>query len=363
MVAEYTDHALAAALDSSHAFEGPEKLLEVWFFPEPTAQDLRAVPLELWAGVLDLVSCKILSVKKLPAVDAYLLSELSLFVFAHKLILKTCGTTTTLACLGRLFAEAQKAGLPGPDRVHGVFYSRRQFMFPSRQRHVHTLWLLEVKLLNDFFSDGRLYVVGNFSADHWHLYVGGAAHTPWAQDQTLEILMTQLDERKAAQFSQGRVVCGHGDGQAVMARVGLDAVFETPGQLPLPKLDTMDDDFAHDAFAFAPCGFSSNSVSGAGYYYTLHVTPEPGWLYASFETNYPFASGASVSEVLARVLGIFQPGRFQVTLVSAGPELDTAAELAECHRPLRKLGYEKLERASYDLKLDHTLLYLNFAKS
>lgn len=90
-------------LDSTNSFEGPEKLLEVWFCASPEAlpvssasAGLMAVPSDIWNEMLDLVNCKVLSVINSEHVDAYLLSESNVFVFPHKLILKTCGTTTLL---------------------------------------------------------------------------------------------------------------------------------------------------------------------------------------------------------------------------------------------------------------------------
>jgi S-adenosylmethionine decarboxylase len=80
-------------------FEGPEKLLEVWF--APSAEDsevsaastdasgctyrqgdakgggdyrgLRRVPREVWEEMLDIVKCKVLSVVEGEELDAYLL--------------------------------------------------------------------------------------------------------------------------------------------------------------------------------------------------------------------------------------------------------------------------------------------------
>ena len=106
-------------------FEGPEKLLELWFAPNveslPECQramvergtrlggriGLRRVPKSTWESMLDLVKCKVLSVETSPDVDAYLLSESSMFVYPHKLILKTCGTTTLLFGLDRLLRIAK----------------------------------------------------------------------------------------------------------------------------------------------------------------------------------------------------------------------------------------------------------------
>lgn len=427
----YVDHDLSANLDSTYAFEGPEKLLEVWFWPSASAipasvsnEGLRAIPLQKWVSILDLVSCKILSMKSSPDVDAYLLSELSLFVFPHKFILKTCGTTTTLAALNEIFDIAHDhCGVDGKpanicsEDVFKVFYSRRSFMFPDRQKHVHTSWKHETQLLNKHFVSGKLYVVGDFTLDdHWYLYMGGAGcqdpHSARScfSDQTFEILMTQLDPSKAAQFVTSRKPgpeslvesdsedhdLGHDNGLATMRTSGLDSVFRPSrrfAQMPSPLLsdnmELLDDetkesvnskfspiDFIHDAFSFSPCGFSSNSISSraGGYYYTLHVTPESGWSYASFETNYPFSTASSVGivDVLVRVLNIFKPGSFSMTLINEShPDLkpvlgvshhDSFAELASSDVVLAKLGYKKRERAIYDLKSEYNLLYMSFER-
>ena len=147
----YVDHELSANLDSTFAFEGPEKLLEIWFFQSENdipshcdSEGLRAIPLKKWQEILDLVSCKILSMKSSDYMDAYLLSESSLFVFPHKMILKTCGTTTTLACLDTLFATVEKYvtknGSFASKNVEKIFYSRRSFMVPEKHKHVHRDW-------------------------------------------------------------------------------------------------------------------------------------------------------------------------------------------------------------------------------
>lgn len=72
---------------TSGPFEGPEKLLEIWFAPTPPkvsdddgAHDvagartgLRTVPRAVWEDMLDIVKCKVLSVVVGREMDAYLL--------------------------------------------------------------------------------------------------------------------------------------------------------------------------------------------------------------------------------------------------------------------------------------------------
>ena len=70
--------------EPSGPFEGPEKLLEIWFAPSPAhlpdaadAKDgkigLRKVPRVVWEEMLDIVKCKILSAVEGTEMDAYLL--------------------------------------------------------------------------------------------------------------------------------------------------------------------------------------------------------------------------------------------------------------------------------------------------
>jgi S-adenosylmethionine decarboxylase len=65
-------------------FEGPEKLLEIWFAPSaahvPDAatapagrSGLRAVDRQIWEDMLDIVKCKVLSMVRGDEIDAYLL--------------------------------------------------------------------------------------------------------------------------------------------------------------------------------------------------------------------------------------------------------------------------------------------------
>ncbi|CCF35474.1 adenosylmethionine decarboxylase [Colletotrichum higginsianum] len=246
------NHDVAADLDSSNAFEGPEKLLEVWFAPGPESlpasaqpNGLKAVSADTWVTMLDMVNCKILSVLESESVDAYLLSESSLFVFPHKLILKTCGTTTLLLGLQRLLhIAAEHAGFPfhkaenatdvkAAATPYRVFYSRKNFLFPDRQQGPHRSWRSEVKYLDDLFEGGSAYMVGKMNGDHWYLYITSPSQTltpprtpeekeaalgespskiptgsvasfgsgiEERSDETLEILMTDLDPENAKQF-------------------------------------------------------------------------------------------------------------------------------------------------------------------
>lgn len=389
----YVDHALSANLDSSYAFEGPEKLLEIWLWEsenhipkEYSSEGLRSILLERWVEILDLVNCKILSMKSSKYMDAYLLSESSLFVFPHKIILKTCGTTTTLACLDKVFEVINEDyfknnfSFKSVD-AHQVFYSRRSFMFPDKQIHVHKDWKHEIYLLNKYFKDGKSYIVGDFNSDdHWYLYKAGNGSIGTGKDQTFEILMTELDPQCASQFVTTRKPgadslyesdnlegdLGHDLGFVTMKDTKLDSLFEPNNEEKFQHKETFD--FIHDAFSFSPCGFSSNSISSqnGGFYYTLHITPESGWSYASFETNYPFSSTSQVCvvDILVKILEIFKPGKFSTTLINddSSEFCENILKLRNCNGKLGKLGYEKRERVLYDLNNNYELLYLYFVK-
>lgn len=83
------------------------------------------------------------------------ISESSMFVYPHKIILKTCGTTTLLLAVSRLLEIAKN--YCGFEKVWRVFYSRKAFMFPERQIGPHRSWEDEVKFLDKYFGEFHLY--------------------------------------------------------------------------------------------------------------------------------------------------------------------------------------------------------------
>ncbi|KAB5595175.1 S-adenosylmethionine decarboxylase proenzyme [Ceratobasidium theobromae] len=394
-------------------FEGPEKLLEIWFAESAdavetigTEQDgrkgLRLVPRQVWEDMLDIVKCKVLSVIEGRETDAYLLSESSFFVSPHKLILKTCGTTLNLYGFPRILEIA--AEHCNMRTVHRCFYSRKSFMFPERQLGPHREWVTEVEYLDKLFkgrSDpglgtGAGYTVGKVNGDHWLLYVIGpedtgsdngslhenisapATSTPSSSppDYTIEILMTKLGAPARRPFFYSEAEEGatrptsHEQGAKTANELGIDAI--------LPEGST-----TLDSFAFEPCGYSANALvqHGAGEgYFTIHVTPEEGWSYASFECNVPFGSGLShdatpredgmptLLELIQRVTAIFQPGNLSITLfVSSEGEVEPGGvapiETAQrvFSRALGIKGYRRTDKINYEFG-GYDLAFASFEK-
>jgi len=154
-------------------------------------------------------------------------------------------------------------------------------------------------------------------------------------DQTLEILMHDLHPSSCSTFyypkNSDSTVSAQQLGLRVSAETGITALF------PLSSADHQTD---LDAFSFQPCGYSANVTMQTDRYATIHVTPEPDWSYASFETNMEFGSVGDgskldVKEVVQRLLTIFNPGKWTMTLfVSGGEEgVETTGEqgLAALH--------------------------------
>jgi len=312
-------------------FEGPEKLLEVWFVSAQEIKNstagktdgklldlktdeskgklfLRSVGRKRWEEVLKLVRCSILSDVNNGQFDAYLLSESSLFVWPQKVILKTCGTTTLLLALPSILEIAKEVGL---SVVGDVFYSRRNYFFQGKQLPPHSSFEDETKFLDGIF-EGSAYVLGKKNSDHWYLYLTDGdelidnseikegqvlptvnlsksiiSHEP---DFTLEVLMTDLDEEVMKQFYK-------------KSGITSKTITETSGIAGLFPHALVDD------YLFDPCGYSLNGLLGDGYF-TIHVTPQSTCSYVSFETNIQ----CDYPALMERILKVFKPQRFTATL-------------------------------------------------
>jgi len=166
-------------------------------------------------------------------------------------------------------------------------------------------------------------------------------------DFTLEILMTHLAPvvRRSFIFPEepGLSHAPFDRAREVSSNLGIVDLF--------PKhLTTL------DSYAFSPCGYSANALvkwgekygelassplgedhepgfGGEGYY-NIHVTPEDGWSYASFECNVPLSPVPApqshrmpdIGTLVRRVVGIFRPARLTLTLFISTADEEAEAE-------------------------------------
>lgn len=283
------------ALKNYHSFrfEGPEKKFELNYKPIPGNNvGLRALGSEDWQEILNYGHLLILSEKKNELFDSYLLSESSLFVYPYKVIIKTCGISSPLLCTEALKEVSKKVG----TEAESITFSRRSFICPLGQCYPHRSVEEELEFLNHYFPNGQSLSLGNPNSDHWFLY--SAKLTKEAlMDPTpsLEITMTgRMNPQALKTFWRDE----HNT-MSVAEKAGMAQL--TPGA-------------EIDEYSFTPCGFSYNGLLDRGFV-TVHVTPELPLCYISFETN---ISGLSYSQILDKLISIYQPQHFTVLILNNG---------------------------------------------
>ncbi|KAL7141202.1 hypothetical protein ABFS83_08G037600 [Erythranthe nasuta] len=332
---------------SAIGFEGYEKRLEISFsepgvFADPSGSGLRSLSKCQLDEILDPAQCTIVSSLKNDDVDSYVLSESSLFVYPYKIIVKTCGTTRLLLSIPPILKMADTLGLT----VSSVRYTRGSFIFPGAQPFPHRSFTEEVVVLDEHFTKlglvSKAYVMGGADEfEKWHVYSACAAmsSTEAGPVYTLEMCMTNLDQKKASVFFKNQ-----SSSAAVMTEVsGIRKI--------LPESDICD-------FDFEPCGYSMNAIEG-GAISTIHITPEDGFSYASFEAvGYEFERD-DLSQLVERVLDCFKPAKFSVSLHSSvsGEEVDTEFGALDIE------GYRCGERSFEELGDGGAMVYSSFTSN
>lgn len=282
-------------------FEGSEKRLEVDFRASSAATNelgLRCLTRAQLDELTSLAACTIVASRQNEYMDAYVLSESSLFVYPTKWVLKTCGTTKLLKCVPRLLELAAELGLL-PRRCK---YSRASFLFPERQPSPHTNFDEETEFLRATF--GSLgnecgYVLGcKFQPMQWHVYVAdadGIIYSGRKPTHSMEVCMTDLCEKAAKQFFRADNFIS-----AEHTTISTGIANLVPGA-------------EIDDYVFDPCGYSMNGIFEDGFI-TIHVTPESGFSYASVELS-GFGEGSfDTGEMLSKIMQIFQPESVSVAL-------------------------------------------------
>jgi len=275
-------------LNTIPGFECPEKRLEVVFKATSAgiSKFLRNFEKAEWQNILNPAKCTIISQTSNEFIDAYVLSESSLFVYEKSIMVKTCGTTTLLKILPGLIELAASVNLV----VEYLCYSRRSFNFPSRQLYPHTSFEHETNYLSSIFPDGNSYIFGALKGENWNLFLVDKRETNAEKSFTLEIMMSELDKDIMKLFYKT-----NRNAKETTKVSGIDNLI--PGSI-------------NDEVLFEPCGYSLNGINKDAFY-TIHITPESGFSYVSFETNLKLSD---YTNLVNDVINTFKPGKFSVAL-------------------------------------------------
>lgn len=311
--------------DPPPKFEGPEKKLEIILFsPNP---HLRSNNDGKWDSVVKASRAEIISTISTEYLDAYLLSESSLFVWEDRILMITCGRTTLVDAAPEILKIIDRS------RIEFAFYERKSFMFPQEQP---SDFEDDVSRLVKLFP-GKSYRLGPANDDHVHIFYAANAQDKPKKDVTLQVLMHDPDPGVMAIFAS-EIDRKPAD---VENRSGLAAI--CPGM-------------KKDSYLFSPCGYSLNAISDKNYL-TVHVTPQPEGAYVSFETN---VLEENYDALVERVISIFRPGRFSLVF--------TASMDPICRRLRRTVGrhfsgYDISEKSVYEFNSGYAVTFMNYIGS
>ena len=264
----------------AEVFEGAEKKLEIYLDRSSgSPHGLRSFQTAVWADVIADAQATILHRQSNAEFDAYLLSESSLFVFSHRIVLKTCGTTTLLLVLPKLLRLAEAVG----TSIEHLHYGHYRLKFPEQQAYPHQTFDQEHEYLERTLGGVvTSHVLGPSDGRCWYVLSAGRVAPPPAPppadgpvdtDDIFEIAMEGMAHHVCARYLQA----SH-PGLAGAALASRMTAVSGVGAL-LPGV-TIDD------WAFEPCGYSMNGLQGE-YYYTVHVTPEDGFSCAALRPSPP----------------------------------------------------------------------------
>jgi len=306
---------------STDHFEGPEKKLEIILRSPQT--DLRKNADQRWHRVISSCNATIISKISTKYLDAWLLSESSLFVWDDCILMITCGKTALANALNEIMEFVDR------DKVAFIFYERRNFMFPDEQP---SDFETEVEGIHQLFP-GKSYRMGPATHDHLHLFYYNATNKP-EPDVTLQVLMTHLSSKVTDLFSTGHAR----HAKTITEISGLDRLY--PGAVS-------------DEFLFSPQGYSLNGIV-KDKYYTIHVTPQASGSYVSFETN---IISRDYSEIIRDVVSIFDPGSFSLAFTTS---MD--AQYHSLHKRMAATlpGYRVTEKSLYEFDCGYAVTFSNY---
>ena len=213
---------------------------------------------------------------------AFLLSESSLFVFSHRLLMLTCGRTNMHQALREILDRIAPAARLTPGWVQ---LSHRALLAPAAQPVPHRTPEASLECMHMLLPKAYETVLGAPMRFPWYAFTAQLA--PVQVQPSIAVYMHGLPQRVCDAYTDPA-------GAKVYVRHDLHCRLP-PGFVPL------------DTHCFEPQGYSANGgTMQKNGYWTVHVTPQPNATYASLEAG---AQAEQHEALLSTCLEHFCPRR------------------------------------------------------
>jgi S-adenosylmethionine decarboxylase len=234
-------------------FEGSEKKAKIIIDSDQLSL-LADFSDDFWITMVECCGAQILSQISNDHCKAFILSESSLFIWADRLLILTCGTTRLVNAVSFFLGQVK------PQTVLQLIYQRKNEYLARAQV---SNFSDDCQQLNTQI-DGIAYRFGQLYGHHNYLYHLDNDNQADPGDQTYELLAYQISQTASAHLTR-----------AGLSIDDIRAFFRLNELLP---------GFTIDDHLFEPFGYSLNAIKG-NQYVTIHVTPQADSSYVSFESN------------------------------------------------------------------------------
>lgn len=265
-------------------FEGSEKKVEVVVSSD--GPNLRQLGKEYWSEIVGKCRAQILSTVSNEHLDAYLLSESSLFVWEDRFLMITCGRTVLINSILEFIKEYD------PELIESIIFQRKN-EYESREQI--TSFLEDISKLRSHFSGSALRL-GRLDGHFTYLFHLDQNYNPTPDDYTTELLMYHIE----------------GEGAEILRTENqkIEVIRNLLG------LETLLPNITFDDFVFEPFGYSMNGIVGDRYI-TMHITPQEDSSYVSFETDLDLSC---YPDLIPHLVKNLSPGSFDVVTFNCKDE-------------------------------------------
>lgn len=255
-------------------FEGSEKKANIIVDSEQINL-LTDVDNSFWTELVNRTQAKIISSIQNQRCKAFLLSESSLFVWQDRVLIITCGVTQLINAIEFFLLKIPE------EKIKHVLYQRKNEYFAKAQL---TTFGDDLNAISKIIN-GKAYRFGELHSHHNYLFHQDNNKSLTNSYHSYEFIAYQIDDNISANLTKPNLT----------AKTIHD----------LLNISNLIPDFEIDDNVFEPFGYSLNAIKGSDYL-TIHVTPQSGSSYVSFESN------LNLIEMAPTILKALSPNSFDI---------------------------------------------------